>query len=104
MTSPSRRGGADGDRQAGTPADGVDQDVASNPGVLVDTNNAATDVQRPYAVDVAELTYLLDLMHDFDSNEQRARYLLSSNWLRDRGAIAAARIAAHDAVARVLYP
>jgi hypothetical protein len=39
--------------------------------------------------DVAELTRLFGLMRDFPSDEQRARYLLSSNWLRDRGAEAA---------------
>jgi hypothetical protein len=39
--------------------------------------------------DVVELTRLLDLMRDFPSNEQRARYLLTSNWLRERGAEAA---------------
>jgi hypothetical protein len=33
--------------------------------------------------DVAELTYLLDIMGNFSSNEQRARYLLSCNWMRE---------------------
>lgn len=41
--------------------------------------------------DVADLTHLLDLMETFASNEQRARYLLSSDWLRERGAAAAQR-------------
>jgi hypothetical protein len=39
--------------------------------------------------DVAELTRLLGLMRDFPSDEQRARYLLTSNWMRERGAEAA---------------
>jgi hypothetical protein len=39
--------------------------------------------------DVAELTRLFGLMRDFPSDEQRARYLLTSNWLRERGAEAA---------------
>jgi hypothetical protein len=43
----------------------------------------------PDAGDVAELTRLLGLMRDFPSDEQRARYLLTSNWLRERGAEAA---------------
>lgn len=43
----------------------------------------------PDLEDVAQLTALLDLMADFPSNEQRARYLLTSNWLRERGAAAA---------------
>lgn len=34
--------------------------------------------------DVTALTALLDLMADFPSNEQRARFLLSCNWMRDR--------------------
>lgn len=33
-------------------------------------------------------------MVDFPDNDQRARYLLSSNWLRDRGNDAAARLQA----------
>lgn len=43
----------------------------------------------PLQTDVDALTGLLDLMANFSTNEQRARYLLSSNWLRDRGAAAA---------------
>lgn len=38
---------------------------------------------------VAELTAVLDLLANFTSNEQRARYLLSSNFMRDHGAAAA---------------
>jgi len=48
----------------------------------------------PDSDDVRALTALLDLMAEFPSNEQRARYLLSSNSLRDCGAAAAARITA----------
>jgi hypothetical protein len=32
--------------------------------------------------DVDELRDLLDLMRNFPDNDQRARFLLSSNWLR----------------------
>jgi hypothetical protein len=49
----------------------------------------------PDPADVAELTRLLGLMREFPSDEQRARYLLTSNWLRERGA-AAARINAEQ--------
>jgi cytochrome c-type biogenesis protein CcmH/NrfG len=45
-----------------------------------------------HAQDVAELAALLELMEGFSSNEQRARYLLGTNWFRDRAADAAARI------------
>jgi hypothetical protein len=34
--------------------------------------------------DVEEVTTLFDLMQDFPSNEERARFLLSSNWMRQR--------------------
>lgn len=44
----------------------------------------------PEPGDVATLTELLDLLTDFPSNEQRARFLLTCNWMRDRGAAAAA--------------
>ncbi len=51
---------------------------------------ATADTQRSYTLpdpaDVAALTYLLDLMANFPSNEQRARYLLSCNWMRDHDA------------------
>lgn len=52
----------------------------------------AKAARLPEASDVAALTALLDMMANFPSNEQRARYLLSSNWMRDRGAAAAARV------------
>lgn len=45
--------------------------------------NSMTD-NSPEPRDVAALTQLLDLMENFGSNEQRARYLLSCNWMRDR--------------------
>jgi hypothetical protein len=38
----------------------------------------------PLQADVDELRDLLDLMVNFPSNDQRARFLLSSNWCRDR--------------------
>ncbi|MFW6598159.1 hypothetical protein ACOCHS_06475 [Propionibacteriaceae bacterium Y2011] len=40
----------------------------------------------PNPTDVAELRDLLDLMGNFTSNDQRARYLLTSDWLRNNGA------------------
>jgi hypothetical protein len=40
----------------------------------------------PNQADVDALRGLLDLMANFESNDQRARYLLSSNWMRDRDA------------------
>ena len=43
-------------------------------------------VTGPDQGDVDQLRELLDLMVDFPSNDQRARFLLSSNWLRDRDA------------------
>ena len=52
----------------------------------------STGLRGPDPRDVEQLTYLLDLTRDF-TTEQRARYLLSSDWLRDRGAQAARRIA-----------
>jgi hypothetical protein len=41
---------------------------------------------EPNQADVDALRGLLDLMANFESNDQRARYLLSSNWMRDRDA------------------
>ncbi|MFA6298790.1 MAG: hypothetical protein WC642_06470 [Nocardioides sp.] len=46
----------------------------------------------PDQTDVDALRDLLDLMETFSDNDQRARYLLSSNWLRDRGAAASVRV------------
>jgi hypothetical protein len=62
--------------------------------LLVMTSAAAplpspAGLNAPDSGDVAALTSLLDLMRDFPSNEQRARYLLTSDWLRERGAEAA---------------
>jgi hypothetical protein len=48
----------------------------------------------PEQVDVDALRELLDLLDGFRDNDQRARYLLSCNWMRDRGAVAAARLGA----------
>jgi hypothetical protein len=53
----------------------------------------------PDPSDVAALTDLFDLMASFPSNEQRARYLLSSNWMRDRGAAAAHKARSSTTVA-----
>lgn len=68
--------------------------------------NSMTD-NSPEPRDVAALTQLLDLMENFGSNEQRARYLLSCNWMRDRDLAMVAlgrKFAAHAATvqARVL--
>lgn len=60
----------------------------------------STSPAGPHPADVAELTQLLDLMCDFPSNEQRARYLLSSNWMRERGVAAAER--ARETLAEVI--
>jgi len=54
----------------------------------------------PDSGDVAELTRLLDLLAEFPSNEQRARFLLTCNWMVERGAQAAAN--AQDGLARTL--
>jgi hypothetical protein len=53
-----------------------------------------TQTAGPDPRDVEQVTALLALMRDFPSDEQRARYLLTSNWLRERGAAAAALSAA----------
>lgn len=52
----------------------------------------------PLQEDVDALRGLLDLMAGFSGNDQRARYLLSSNWLRDRGAAAATHIGGLSAI------
>lgn len=64
------------------------------------TAPAVVPADGPDPGDVEALTELLNLMADFPSNEQRARYLLSSNWLRDRGAAAATQNAVSLAVLR----
>ncbi len=46
---------------------------------------------------VDELRDLLDLLGDFSSNDQRARYLLASNFLRDNGGAIAERTRRLDA-------
>lgn len=48
----------------------------------------------PAQSDVDALRELLDLLGNFSDNDQRARYVLSSNWLRDNGARLAAENAA----------
>lgn len=63
-------------------------EAADGEGALI----AALTNSRPHPDDVETLTELLDLMANFDSNEQRARYLLTSNWMRDRGAEVSAQI------------
>jgi len=44
-----------------------------------------TPATVPEQSDVDALRDLLDLMEKFESNDERARYLLSSEWMRDRG-------------------
>lgn len=39
----------------------------------------------PRQADVDGLRELLDLTEGFSSNDQRARYVLTSNWFRDHG-------------------
>lgn len=63
------------DRLAEAPADVVEAVVSE-------------DGRGPEQADVDALRDLFDLMADFPDNDQRARYLLSSNWMRDRGDIA----------------
>jgi hypothetical protein len=46
----------------------------------------------PNQDDVDAVRELLDLMAGFADNDQRARYLLTSNWMRDRGAAASNRL------------
>jgi len=58
---------------------------------------AVEDASRPDQADVDTVRRLLDLMAGFESNDQRARYLLSSNWLRDRGSAAAVRLGGEPA-------
>jgi hypothetical protein len=45
--------------------------------------SAMTLLPSPRQNDVDELRELLDLLERFSDNDQRARFLLSSNWLRD---------------------
>ena len=40
--------------------------------------------RQPDQADVDAIRELLDLMVNFSSNDQRARFLLSCNWMRDR--------------------
>ena len=55
---------------------------------MTDTDLSPTAARQPgpALADVEALTDLLDLMENFPSNEQRARYLLTCNWMRDREA------------------
>lgn len=61
-------------------------------GAAVEREASGLDTSRPDQADVDALRGLLDLMVNFRDNDQRARYLLSSNWLRDRGVDAAERL------------
>lgn len=51
-------------------------------------------MSAPIQQHVDGLRALLDLMANFSDNDQRARYLLSSNWMRDNGQAAVERIRA----------
>ena len=44
----------------------------------------ATTQASPEQADVDSLRVLLDDMANFADNDQRARFLLSSNWMRER--------------------
>lgn len=68
----------------------------------VSAATATTGGGGPAEDDVDAVRGLLDLMEQFADNDQRARYLLSSNWLRDRGAAAAARVRVLSAVESTL--
>lgn len=50
----------------------------------------------PDQSDVDAVRELLDLMADFSSNDQRARYLLTCNWMLERGHAAAERLRFDD--------
>lgn len=50
------------------------------------------------------LRELLDLIESFPSNDQKARFLLSSNWMRDHGAEVASDAVARLAAARQCRP
>lgn len=52
---------------------------------------------------IDELRELLDLMENFESNDQRARFLLGSNFLRYNGRAIAARTRAVDQEMNRLY-
>ena len=58
----------------------------------------------PDTRDVAALTGLLDLMADFPSNEQRARYLLSCDWFTREGVAVATRAAIKHAAFMAKFP
>lgn len=57
---------------------------------LVAANDRVPEQRAPYQPDVDGLRELLDLLDGFSSNDQRARYILTSNWFRDHGAEAGA--------------
>ncbi|WHU45167.1 hypothetical protein QNM97_14010 [Gordonia sp. L191] len=60
------------------------------PGIVPALLGATADRESfPKQEHVDGLRYLLDLISNFSSNDQRARYLLSSNWMRENGAEAA---------------
>ncbi|WGY04335.1 hypothetical protein QI633_11315 [Nocardioides sp. QY071] len=57
-------------------------------------DRSPAELRAPDQTDVDAVRQLLDLLECYSSNDQRARYLLSSNWMRDRGAFAGARLRA----------
>lgn len=71
------------------PAGTIGTVTTSRPPVGPDSDDVAA--LEPDSDDVAALRHLLDMMGNFPSNDQRARYLLTCDWMRDRGAVAAAR-------------
>ncbi len=67
---------------AATSPDSLDSDAPS----VADVSSHVSDLLEtlPNQADVDALADLLDLMTNFPSNDQRARYLLTCNWMRDR--------------------
>lgn len=56
--------------------------------------NGPDELRSPAQRDVDALRELLDLLEHAPDNDQRARYLLTCNWMRDRGAAASAHLRA----------
>ena len=67
-------------------------------GVETDTAARSPRTPGPDERDVAELTKLLDLLAGPTPNDQRARYLLSSNWFAREGVAVATRAAVSEAM------